>query len=183
MFFATSWVSLVSKLLILKTSLGRSGMPSGIYWEWFYLLPFYILLLTRCIFLIIFKTTNIHKFLFFLFKSVLQCRLILTSILAGLIFRQIQQLLSCQIIQESQVKELCNKAREILVEESNVQRIEAPVTVRSIFCFISKDLWWYSWSILWFERVTEGWWQMPRYELPIHGWMSNVNSIGMIKNF
>jgi serine/threonine-protein phosphatase 4 catalytic subunit len=45
--------------------------------------------------------------------------------------QQIQQLLSCQIILESEVKELCNKAREILVEESNVQRIEAPVTVTS----------------------------------------------------
>jgi len=27
------------------------------------------------------------------------------------------------------VKDLCNKAREILVEESNVQRVDAPVTV------------------------------------------------------
>lgn len=43
--------------------------------------------------------------------------------------QQIQQLLACEIILESQVKELCNKAREILIEESNVQRIDAPVTV------------------------------------------------------
>lgn len=28
------------------------------------------------------------------------------------------------------MKELCHKAREILVEESNVQRVDAPVTVR-----------------------------------------------------
>jgi hypothetical protein len=27
---------------------------------------------------------------------------------------------------------LCNKAREILVEESNVQRVDAPVTVKKI---------------------------------------------------
>ena len=34
------------------------------------------------------------------------------------------------MIKESEVKELCNKAREILIEESNVQRVDAPVTVR-----------------------------------------------------
>lgn len=43
--------------------------------------------------------------------------------------RQVQQLLRCEILLESQVKELCNKAREILVEESNVQKVDAPVTV------------------------------------------------------
>jgi len=42
----------------------------------------------------------------------------------------IEQLMRCEIIRESEVKELCNKAREILVEESNVQRVDAPVTVR-----------------------------------------------------
>jgi hypothetical protein len=43
--------------------------------------------------------------------------------------RQIQTLLQCKIITEAEVKELCLKAREILVEESNVQRVDAPVTV------------------------------------------------------
>jgi serine/threonine-protein phosphatase 4 catalytic subunit len=42
---------------------------------------------------------------------------------------QIEQLLRCEIIKESEVRELCNKAREILIEESNVQRVEAPVTI------------------------------------------------------
>lgn len=42
---------------------------------------------------------------------------------------QIEQLLRCEIIKESEVKELCNKAREILIEESNVQRVDSPVTV------------------------------------------------------
>ena len=42
---------------------------------------------------------------------------------------QIEQLLRCEIIKEAQVKELCNQAREILVEEANVQRVDAPVTV------------------------------------------------------
>ena len=44
--------------------------------------------------------------------------------------RQIQLLLNCELITEQEVKELCSKAKEILVEESNVQRIDAPVTVR-----------------------------------------------------
>lgn len=43
--------------------------------------------------------------------------------------RQIAQLKSCQHLKESEVKALCAKAREILVDESNVQRVDAPVTV------------------------------------------------------
>jgi len=43
--------------------------------------------------------------------------------------RQIEQLRKCQIIKESEVKALCSKAREILVEESNVQRVDSPVTI------------------------------------------------------
>jgi len=58
--------------------------------------------------------------------------------------RQIEQLRRCEIIkvfdfiffyfynpclEESEVKQLCAMAREILVEESNVQRVDAPVTV------------------------------------------------------
>ncbi|CAG0882642.1 unnamed protein product [Cyprideis torosa] len=43
--------------------------------------------------------------------------------------RQISQLRKCELIKESEVKSLCAKAREILVEESNVQRVDAPVTV------------------------------------------------------
>ncbi|XP_063900198.1 serine/threonine-protein phosphatase 4 catalytic subunit-like [Zophobas morio] len=43
--------------------------------------------------------------------------------------RQIEKLRRCELITESEVKELCNKAREILVEESNVQRIDSPVTI------------------------------------------------------
>ena len=47
--------------------------------------------------------------------------------------RQIEQLKKCEIIKESEVKALCAKAREILVEESNVQRVDSPVTVSSSF--------------------------------------------------
>jgi len=43
--------------------------------------------------------------------------------------RQIEQLWRCEAITESEVKTLCAKAREILVEESNVQRVDSPVTV------------------------------------------------------
>ncbi len=47
--------------------------------------------------------------------------------------RQIAQLKQCQHIKESEVKALCTKAREILVEESNVQRVDAPVTVCGLY--------------------------------------------------
>ena len=42
---------------------------------------------------------------------------------------QIEQLIQCSPISEEQVKRLCIKAREILIEESNVQVVDAPVTV------------------------------------------------------
>lgn len=48
--------------------------------------------------------------------------------------RYIETLRKCEIITEAEVKNLCNKAREILVEESNVQRVDAPVTVRALAC-------------------------------------------------
>jgi serine/threonine-protein phosphatase 4 catalytic subunit len=43
--------------------------------------------------------------------------------------RQIETLSNCQIIRESEVKILCLRARDILMEESNVQRVDAPVTI------------------------------------------------------
>ena len=43
---------------------------------------------------------------------------------------QIDRLKRCEHLKESEVKALCQKAREILVDESNVQRVDAPVTVR-----------------------------------------------------
>ncbi|KVI02277.1 Metallophosphoesterase domain-containing protein [Cynara cardunculus var. scolymus] len=43
--------------------------------------------------------------------------------------RQIEQLKNCEPLAESEVKALCLKAMEILVEESNVQRVDAPVTI------------------------------------------------------
>ena len=57
--------------------------------------------------------------------------------------RQIEQLKRCEPLKESEVKALCLKAMEILVEESNVQRVDAPVTVRHsfpFFLFLGFDL-------------------------------------------
>lgn len=43
--------------------------------------------------------------------------------------RQIEQLKNCEYLKESEVKALCSKAKEILAEESNVQLVQAPVTI------------------------------------------------------
>ncbi|XP_053991107.1 uncharacterized protein LOC128883128 [Hylaeus volcanicus] len=43
--------------------------------------------------------------------------------------RQIKQLQRCEYIKETEVKALCAKAKEILVNEANVQRVDAPVTL------------------------------------------------------
>ena len=41
----------------------------------------------------------------------------------------ISQLKECETLTENEVLELCDLAKEILVEESNVQRVDAPVTI------------------------------------------------------
>ncbi|KAJ5160003.1 serine/threonine-protein phosphatase [Penicillium canariense] len=43
--------------------------------------------------------------------------------------RAIEQLRACRLIPESQVRELCYKARELLIEEGNVVSVDAPVTI------------------------------------------------------
>lgn len=43
--------------------------------------------------------------------------------------RHIETLKSCNVIPESDVRLLCEKAREILVREANVVNIGAPVTI------------------------------------------------------
>ena len=43
--------------------------------------------------------------------------------------RCIAQLKECETLTENEVLELCDLAKEILVEESNVQRVDAPVTI------------------------------------------------------
>lgn len=37
--------------------------------------------------------------------------------------------MDCQLIKETEVRDLCDLAKEILVEESNVQPLHAPVTI------------------------------------------------------
>jgi hypothetical protein len=71
------------------------------------------------------------------------------------LFRQIEQLTRCEPITEEQVKKLCLKAREILVEEGNVQVVDSPITVcfpvclESLVVLISiPDMRRYPWSIL-----------------------------------
>lgn len=43
--------------------------------------------------------------------------------------QQIEQLKNCEYLKESEVKELCKKAREIFIEESNVQKGKSPITI------------------------------------------------------
>jgi hypothetical protein len=49
---------------------------------------------------------------------------------------QIERLKRCEYLREGEVKALCLRAREILVDESNVQRVDAPVTVRMSFVVV-----------------------------------------------
>jgi len=42
---------------------------------------------------------------------------------------QIEALMACKTLPEADVKALCEKAKEILAEESNVTSVHAPVTV------------------------------------------------------
>merc|ERR1711935_1103114 len=58
-----------------------------------------------------------------------RCRIWTMSGASSDLDRQIEQLKRCEYIKEAEVKSLCAKAREILVEESNVQRVDAPVTI------------------------------------------------------
>ena len=59
----------------------------------------------------------------------LRCTKLTFYLMSRLVHRQIEQLRNCEVIKESEVKSLCAKVREILVEESNVQRVDSPVTV------------------------------------------------------
>ncbi len=58
--------------------------------------------------------------------------------------RWIEQLKRCEPLAEKDVKVLCEKALEVLVEESNVQRVDAPVTICKqhicFFCYIYSVL-------------------------------------------
>lgn len=47
----------------------------------------------------------------------------------GYLDKQIEQLLQCMPLAEDCIKKLCEKAKEILVNESNVQPVKTPVTI------------------------------------------------------
>ncbi|GJJ14654.1 hypothetical protein Clacol_008920 [Clathrus columnatus] len=49
--------------------------------------------------------------------------------MTGLLDRHVEQLMRCEPIPEPAVKQLCLKAREILIEEGNVQQVDSPVTI------------------------------------------------------
>ena len=67
---------------------------------------------------------------------------------------QIERLKRCEYLKESEVKILCDKAKEILIDESNVQRVDAPVTVSNnailllLILLLLLDMRRYTWSIL-----------------------------------
>lgn len=47
-------------------------------------------------------------------------------------FRYLETLRKGNFLTEGQVLNLCSKAKEILIEESNVQRVDTPVTVSNL---------------------------------------------------
>lgn len=53
---------------------------------------------------------------------------------------QIERLKRCEYLRENEVKALCLRAREILVDEGNVQRVDAPVTVSLFIKFYNSWL-------------------------------------------
>lgn len=54
--------------------------------------------------------------------------------------RWIEQLKRCEPLAEKDVKVLCEKALEVLVEESNVQRVDAPVTICELHLYMYLSL-------------------------------------------
>ncbi|KAL4003525.1 Serine/threonine-protein phosphatase 4 catalytic subunit 1 [Acanthocheilonema viteae] len=52
-----------------------------------------------------------------------------TSVTVNELDRQIETLMRCECISEQEVKSLCAKAREILLQEGNVQVVDSPVTI------------------------------------------------------
>ncbi|KAL9126023.1 MAG: hypothetical protein Q9217_004859 [Psora testacea] len=43
--------------------------------------------------------------------------------------RAISELRACKVIPETEIREICHKARELLIEEANVVHVDAPVTI------------------------------------------------------
>ena len=49
---------------------------------------------------------------------------------------QIERLKRCEYLRENEVKALCMRAKEILADEGNVQRVDAPVTVSELILLL-----------------------------------------------
>jgi serine/threonine-protein phosphatase 2A catalytic subunit len=75
----------------------------------------------------------------------------------GNLDEQIEQLMQCKPLSEQEVRVLCEKAKEILMEESNVQPVKSPVTICGDIHGQFHDL---------AELFRIG---VSRYKLPIHG--------------
>jgi hypothetical protein len=70
---------------------------------------------------------------------------------------QIERLKKCEYLKESEVKALCDKAREILIDESNVQRVDGPVTVSYILSYLMFNITHHFYLDLWrYNRCTGG---------------------------
>jgi hypothetical protein len=98
--------------------------------------------------------------------------------------RQIEQLLQCKPLPEADIKALCEKAKEILAEESNVTPVRAPVTIcrsqpnlqvkqlNSLSRFTPSLAWcrWrYPWAICRPLGAVQNRRQLSGHELPVHG--------------
>ena len=76
------------------------------------------------------QTTEFSSFFFFFFFFLpLLCLFFIAVLARKTIDEYVNQLMECKALSEAQVKDLCDKAREALIEESNVQPIKCPVTV------------------------------------------------------
>jgi len=70
----------------------------------------------------------------------------------------IESLMSCKQLVEADVQRLCEKAREVLQDESNVQPVKCPVTVCGDIHGQFHDL-----------MELFNWRSQPRHQLPLHG--------------
>ena len=52
-----------------------------------------------------------------------------------------EQLRECDLLSELEVRELCTKAKEVLMSEKNIHSISSPVTVLVVKVFEVLDLW------------------------------------------
>ena len=92
----------------------------------------------------------------------------------------IEQLMECKQLSENQVKSLCEKAKEILAKESNVQEVRTNMTQQQwtgmktlIFSYSGKmssnSLRGCSWPVPRLNGAVPHRWQVPGYQLPLHG--------------